>query len=476
MYLPETDTAWDDFVCPALEQFWKLGKQRDSNDFLLISPQTRQKYPISEVEAWALRHFNGRFQVKQIQAQVQKKFPDASGDLVAGLIQKLIEWEVLAFGNEADNPTPTVDTPALKSTVQWRFNPDGYWILRNRGDRTFLQVSCQDKNAIEQLGVLSSQAILAEFCLPPTHFQRLLQMLAATGMLEGTQPMKKQKRGKFNPLQLLFFKIPLFNPDPWLNQHIDKIRFFWSRIFAFGLLFFLATAWVYGTHQRGEILKFGQDLMQASGSSLLIPFALLSVSVVTLHELGHAFTLKNYSGDVPEVGLLFMCLFPAAYTDTTDQYCLSRFYRILVVGAGVIVQITIAAIALCLWNLTVAGSWLHTASFLLMVAALFTVAVNLNPMAKFDGYYLTVAITGINNLRSRAFGFYANLLTGKPTQERPKDAWILAIYAPFSILYIWFIFGFLFYRLADWLLLNIPTIAGMSLLVWAIYYWWPESE
>jgi putative peptide zinc metalloprotease protein len=476
MYLPETDTSWDDFVCPALERFWKLGQHRENQDFLLISPQTRQKNVISEAEAYALRHFNGRYAVKQVQAQVNKQFPDAAADLVAGLIQKLIDWEVLTLGEEGDSPAASVDTPALKSTVEWRFNPDGYWILRNRCDRTFLQVSCQDKIAIEQLGKLSSQAILAEFCITPQHYKRLLQILAATGMLEGTQPMKKPRRGKFNPLQLLFFKIPLFNPDPWLNRHIDKLRFLWSKLFAFGLLFFLVAAWIFGTNQRGEILQFGRDLMQASGSSLLIPFALLSVSVVTLHELGHAFTLKNYNGDVPEVGLLFMCLFPAAYTDTTDQYCLSRFYRTLVVAAGVIVQISIAAIGLCLWNFTVNGSWLHTASYLLMVAALFTVAVNLNPMAKFDGYYLTVAITGINNLRSRAFGFYANLLTGKPIQERPRDCWILAIYAPFSIFYIWCVFGFLFYRLADWLLMNMPTMAAMLLLIWAIYYWWPESK
>ncbi|MEC4804904.1 MAG: hypothetical protein SAJ12_03000 [Jaaginema sp. PMC 1079.18] len=476
MYLPKTDTTWDDFVCPALAQFWKLGQHRESQAFWLISPQSGVKYVVSEAEALALQHFNGRYTAKQIQAKVQKRFPDAEIDLVASLLQKLMAWEILVLGDAGDEPTPVVDTPALKSTVEWRFNPDGYWVLRNQGDRTFLQVSCQDKKAIEQLGKLSSQAILAEFCLDSNHYKRLLQILAATGMLEGTQPMQKPKGGKFNPLQLLFFKLPLFNPDPWLNKHIDNIRFLWSRLFAFALLFFLASAWVFGTNQRDEILKFGQDLMQASGSSLLIPFALLSVSVVTLHELGHAFTLKNYHGDVPEVGLLFMCLFPAAYTDTTDQYCLSRFYRILVVAAGIIVQITIAAIGLCLWNLTVAGSWLNTASYLLMVAALFTVAVNLNPMAKFDGYYLTVAITGINNLRSRAFGFYANLFTGKPTQERAKDAWFLAIYAPFSLFYIWCIFGFLFYRLADWLLMNIPTFAGMLLLTWAIYYWWPEAE
>jgi putative peptide zinc metalloprotease protein len=54
------------------------------------------------------------------------------------------------------------------------------------------------------------------------------------------------------------------------------------------------------------------------------------MAVVTLHELGHAFTLKYYGGIVPEIGLLIMMLMPAAYTNTTDSYCLvKRRQRIL---------------------------------------------------------------------------------------------------------------------------------------------------
>jgi putative peptide zinc metalloprotease protein len=111
-----------------------------------------------------------------------------------------------------------------------------------------------------------------------------------------------------------------------------------------------------------------------------------------------------------------------------------------------------------------------------MVASLFTIALNLNPLAKFDGYYLAVAITGINNLRSRAFSFYSHLLTAKPINETRRDCWILAAYAPFSLAYIWFVFGFLFLRITDWILLNIPTTAFLLLLVWAIYFYFPRKS
>jgi putative peptide zinc metalloprotease protein len=199
--------------------------------------------------------------------------------------------------------------------------------------------------------------------------------------------------------------------------------------------------------------------------------------VVSIHELGHAFTLKHYGGIVPEIGLLFMCFMPGCYTDTTDSYCLvKRRQRTLVVAAGVLCQLIIWAIALWLWNLSNPDTWLHTTSYLLMVAALFTVALNLNPMSKFDGYYLAVAITGINNLRSRSFQFYSNLFRLKLSPEQISDRLILAAYAPFSFFYILFVFGHLWFGIGDWLLSNIPMTALIIILLWAIYFFYPHSS
>jgi multidrug efflux pump subunit AcrA (membrane-fusion protein)/Zn-dependent protease len=216
--------------------------------------------------------------------------------------------------------------------------------------------------------------------------------------------------------------------------------------------------------------------MSSLRTSLLLPFILLTILVVTLHELGHAFTLKHYGGIVPEVGVMIRFFFPAAYTNTTDSYCLvKRRQRGLVVGAGVLCQIIIWAMGLWLWNLSSSGTWLSTTSYLLMVAALFTVAINLNPLTKFDGYYLAVALSGINNLRSRSFGFYANLLSWRPIQENRRDALVLAAYAPFSLAYTLLVFGHLFGWLGDWSLTNIPFWTLTLLTLWAIYFYWPNS-
>ncbi len=164
-------------------------------------------------------------------------------------------------------------------------------------------------------------------------------------MLRGTTPPKPPKR-KFNPLHLLFFRIPLVNPDAWLTQHVDKLRWLWTRSFGLLLSSLLAVSVVVGWSERLTWMNIGQQLWHYHGASLLLPFILLCALVVSLHELGHAFTLKHYGGVVPEIGLLLMCLMPGCYTNTTDSYCLvQRRQRALVVGAGLLCQTTIWAIA-----------------------------------------------------------------------------------------------------------------------------------
>lgn len=463
------------WICPDLTADWKLGKLRNSDEFVLQSLEGTRRIRFSATEGYALQSFTGGFTVGQVQERCQQQLGDAiSPNFVSQLLSKLVALEILTLSDTEDSPTPEASGPVLKACVQWIKHPDGYWILRNREDVTFIQVDDPGKAVISELGQLQLGAIAQKYDISPQELRTLLQQLAATGMLVGTKP-QKPPRGKFTPMQLLFFKLSLFNPDAWLSRHVDKLRWIWTRTFALLLCFFLGWSSAIAFSHSTDILLAGQQLMRTQGSSLMLPFGLLAMLVVTLHELGHAFTLKYYGGIVPEVGMMFMFLIPAAYTNTTDAYCLvKRRQRVLVVAAGVICQIAIAASAFWMWQIS--SMWLHTTSFLLMAAALFTVAVNLNPLSKFDGYYLAVAMSGINNLRSRSFGFYSNLLQGRSSSEKPRDKAFLAAYAPFSLLYSLLVFGSLLGLVTGWTLTNIPTIAIILLTLWAIYFYWPSTS
>ncbi|VXD24106.1 putative membrane protein [Planktothrix serta PCC 8927] len=459
-----------DWICPDLTPYWKLAKSPNSDRIILKAKNGSVVHTFSALEGFALRYFTGQFTVSKVQKFCQKEVENPlDPNFVIHLLQKLIDLNILS-------PEHQQTGIQLKTCVHWIEHPDGYWILRNPEDVKFIQVSQQDKTIIDQLEYNSPEIIAAEFCISQSYIRQLLQLLTVTGMLEGTTPPPPPKR-KFNPMQLLYFRIPLFNPDFWLTQKIDKIRWIWSQFFTILLILFLTLSGIIGYSQTSEIILMGEQLINNAGSSLIIPLGLLTLLVVTLHELGHAFTLKHYGGIVPEIGLLMIMFMPAAYTNTTDSYCLvKRYQRVLVVAAGVLVQLIIAAIGLLLWNWSNPSSALYTTSYLLMTAALLTIALNLNPLSKFDGYYLMVALTGINNLRSRSFQFYKNLLTGKPIHESPHNTWFLAFYAPFSFLYIYFVLGFLWIRILDWFLVHIPTLFFMLLTLWLIYYFMPNKK
>jgi putative peptide zinc metalloprotease protein len=492
----QTQVDCHDCICPDLRDYWQLVPDASANQVILQALQGNRQFQFSAAEGFALQQFTGKYTVQTIQTRCSKKFTNISPNLVAELLHKLIESGILAFDIPRENgrvgqwdaQTPngtsgggkksSISTP-LKPCVQWIKQPYGSWILRNPEYDTFMELSDLAKAVTDQLGQRPTREIVQE--VGKANFNKLLQGLAFTGMLVGTEP-PKPRRGKFTPLSLLFFKIPLGNPDPWLTRHVDKLRFLWTPSTAFCLCVFLALTAVVSLDKYNEILFTWRELWKSQGAALILPMALLSLLVVTLHELGHAFTLKHYGSfvphlklQVPEVGVMFMCFMPAAYTDTTNFYCLTkRYQRVLVVAAGVLVQFIIAAVAFWLWLFS--SDWLKTTSFLLLFASLLTVLLNLNPLAKFDGYYLAVAITWINQLRSRSRSLYVNWLLGRSTNEKPRDSWILAAYAPLSFAYLLSVFSFLLYRVAEWSLTYMPITTLSLLIIWAIYFYFPSRK
>jgi putative peptide zinc metalloprotease protein len=494
-------------LCPDLRPYWQLCPGPAPDQVWLRSRSGDHQYPFSTQEAKALQGFVGCYTVAQLQRWCERgrrgRFPR---DGVLQLLQRLIDlgviapesssaWMDAAIGSAIPDQTTDESIPTdqpipakqpilanqsapgdqspfqLKPSVAWVETADGHWILRNLEDMTYMQIPAALRSLLLDLGSMSPGQAAASHGVDLQTVRSLLQQLALTGMLVGTTLPTPSKR-KFKPTDLLFYKLTLWNPDRWLSQTFPAIAWIWTRPFALGLAGFLAVFATVGLAQRQSIVHMGMQLWQAMGPGVFLPFGLLSMAVVALHELGHAYTLKRYGGVVPEVGLLFMCLMPAAYTNTTDQYALPRRrQRALVVGAGLLCQGAIAALAWVGWNLSVPGSWLATASYLLLVAALFTVAMNLNPMARFDGYFLLMALTGINNLRSRSFGYYRSLFARQPCREPQSIRWILALYAPLSLLYLLLVFGQLLGWVGQWLVINLPFLTLMALGLWAIYYY-----
>ena len=104
------------------------------------------------------------------------------------------------------------------------------------------------------------------------------------------------------------------------------------------------------------------------------------------------------------MGVAFLLLFPVLYTDVTDAWRLrKRRQRLLVDASGILAELTVAGLALFLWAFLPEGPTKSAAFFLATTSWVLSLAINLNPFMKFDGYYLASDISGVNNLQNRSF-------------------------------------------------------------------------
>ena len=277
-------------------------------------------------------------------------------------------------------------------------------------------------------------------------------------------------------MQLMYFRKEVWSPDDFLNRYIDGLRWIWSTPSLIAILLFISVSMTVASHRLQEIIIQGQALLSSLGFGAFLLFIIFSLVVVAIHELGHAFTLKHYGGVVPWFGVMFMMGMPLAYTDTTDSYCLSRFKRVQVVGAGIVVQLILAGLGFWTWTLTVPGTWLQIGGYLLMTASLTTVAINCFPLAKFDGYYLMMAILKINDMRQKAFEHYGDILKLRPSKYTGREALILTLYAPLAFLYMWFIFGYILLSISSLLFNRFPILTLVLLSLYIIYLIMPDTN
>ncbi|MBP2846647.1 HlyD family efflux transporter periplasmic adaptor subunit [Dickeya oryzae] len=201
--------------------------------------------------------------------------------------------------------------------------------------------------------------------------------------------------------QYLFFRIPLWRPDPVLNRC-------WPWLQRYGLLFlrvvlplilllggFLVSRdWVRYTHSFPHLFS----LQGAAAFGVALVFAKF------IHELGHAFMAKRAGCQVQTMGVAFIVLFPLFYTDVSDAWKLKeQRARLLISAGGILAELMLACVALLAWALLPDGP-MRTAAFMLSSATwITTLVVNLNPLMRFDGYFLLSDFWRVENLQERAY-------------------------------------------------------------------------
>lgn len=222
-------------------------------------------------------------------------------------------------------------------------------------------------------------------------------------------------------LGFLFLRIPLWCPDAFLEKTIRLARPLFSRtVLVLWLILMLAAGYV-ALRNRADLRQPLEGLLVARN---LVLMWITLVALKVFHEFGHAYACKHYGGHVPEMGAYLILFTPCAYVDATASWGFTRKReRIIVCLAGMYVESFIAAAAVFVWAMTGPGLPHSLAYNVIFLAGVVTVLFNINPLMRYDGYYLMSDLTEVPNLRARSTRYVLDVLKrvllGVPIKDRP---------------------------------------------------------
>lgn len=273
---------------------------------------------------------------------------------------------------------------------------------------------------------------------------------------------------------VLFFRIPLWNPDRFLQRLVPLVRPVFSRLGLIGWTLVVCLGLKIAVDHRELLYDRGQQVLAPGNLALLFAAFFLTKS---LHEFGHAFACRVFGGEVHTMGIMLLVFSPVPYCDVTASWAFrDRWRRVWVGAAGMYVELFIAALATFVWANTGAGLVNSVAYNIIFVASVSTLVFNLNPLLRFDGYYILSDLSDSPNLhqRSRAqLGRWAETwLFGVKDSPQPaatrREAGFLGLFGLCSSIYRVVVFALIILFIADkffGLGLVAAIIGGFSLLV-----------
>jgi putative peptide zinc metalloprotease protein len=142
---------------------------------------------------------------------------------------------------------------------------------------------------------------------------------------------------------------------------------------------------------------------QALAPSNIVLMLLIYPVLKGLHELGHGWAAKRWGGEVHEIGVMLLVLFPVPYVDASDAAGpASKWQRAVVGAAGMMVELLIAAVAVAVWVTVEPGLVRAVAFSVMLIAGVSTLLFNGNPLLRYDGYYVLADLLEIPNLGPRS--------------------------------------------------------------------------
>jgi putative peptide zinc metalloprotease protein len=300
-----------------------------------------------------------------------------------------------------------------------RFNPPAYFVIGLMDGARSVQELWDA--AIARFGDDAPTQDEMIRLLGQLHAADVLQVEVSPDVAELMRRAQRARRmnllQKLSPLAL---RIPLADPDRLLERmaHWYRPLFGWGGALVWLLV--VGTALVLAMAHWRELSQDITDRVLAPQNLLVLflTFPLLKLA----HEFGHACATRVWGGEVHEMGMMLLVFMPVPYVDASAASAFRETHRRVVVGAaGMLVETFIASIALFFW-LEAEHSVLRAVLYdIMLIAGVSTVVFNINPLLRFDGYYMLADLLQMPNLRQRGQQYLTYLVEARLFGLRGAD-------------------------------------------------------
>jgi putative peptide zinc metalloprotease protein len=284
-----------------------------------------------------------------------------------------------------------------------------------------------------------------------------------------------QQQRRARVLSPFAWRLPLVDPDVLLRALVPVARPFAGWLgFALWLAIVVPAAVLAAFHWSALTENFVDRVLTPQSLVILwLAFPLIKV----LHELGHGIATRVHGGEVHDLGAMILVFTPVPYVDASAAWAFrSKWQRIAVGAAGMMVELLLAALALFVWVAAEPGLVRTIAYNTMLVAGVSTLLFNLNPLLRFDGYYILADLLEIPNLGQRANAYLgylcerylfgrreATVAAATPGERTWFVAWGLA-----SIVYRALVIVTILLVVAEWSLLIAVVFGAIGSVAWVV--------
>ena len=375
--------------------------------------------------------------------------------------------------NSAMRPLRLRRRPDLESR-RHRYDGRAYWVVKEPVGLNYFRFHEEEFAILNMLNGQTSlqqirESFQAEFAPQRISLQDLQQfvgMLHRSGLVishaggqgrqlrrRGDQKRKKELLGKF--VNVFAIRFRGIDPERILNRLLPWFGWLFTTwcLMLVAMIGMMAITLVLVNYQefKGKLPTFQQFF--AANNWIWLGTTMACVKI--LHEFGHGLSCKKFGGECHEMGFMMLVFTPCLYCNVSDSWMLpNKWQRVFIGAAGMYVELILATFATFLWWFSEDGMFRFLCLSVMFICSVSTVVFNGNPLLRFDGYYITMDLLEIPNLRQKSSEilkrwFQKNCL-GLELQDNPflptRNRALFGIYTIASFIYRWVVaFGIIMF-------------------------------